>query len=200
MSRAPLPLRRPFAFTGGPLKHAQDLNAAYLLSLDPDRMLAFYRMRAGLEPKARRLHRLGRRRPAADRTHRRTSPLGRQPDVGRDRRRALQAARRLHRLRAEDRAGQARRRLCRRAARRARGVRRGVEGQHPLGELRSQRSVVALVHAAQDFRRAARRLSPHRQQDRARHRDQVRAMGRALPRADERRADSAHARAPSSAA
>ncbi|MEO8679346.1 MAG: glycoside hydrolase family 127 protein [Vicinamibacterales bacterium] len=38
--------------TGGPLKHAQDLDAAYLLSLDPDRMLAFYRRRAGLEPRA----------------------------------------------------------------------------------------------------------------------------------------------------
>jgi uncharacterized protein len=38
--------------TGGPLKHAQDLDAAYLLSLDPDRMLAFYRKHAGLEPKA----------------------------------------------------------------------------------------------------------------------------------------------------
>ena len=47
----PLPL---FAvrLTGGPLKHAQDLNAAYLLKLEPDRMLAYYRKRAGLEPKA----------------------------------------------------------------------------------------------------------------------------------------------------
>ena len=27
--------------TGGPLKHAQDLDAAYLLSLDPDRMLSY---------------------------------------------------------------------------------------------------------------------------------------------------------------
>ena len=38
--------------TGGPLKHAQDLDAEYLLSLEPDRMLAFYRQRAGLAPKA----------------------------------------------------------------------------------------------------------------------------------------------------
>ncbi|MEZ5290902.1 MAG: glycoside hydrolase family 127 protein [Vicinamibacterales bacterium] len=38
--------------TGGPLKAAQDRDAAYLLSLDPDRLLAFYRVRAGLEPKA----------------------------------------------------------------------------------------------------------------------------------------------------
>src|SRR4029079_4796489 len=38
--------------TGGPLKHAQDLDAEYLLHLQPDRMLAFYRQRAGLAPKA----------------------------------------------------------------------------------------------------------------------------------------------------
>src|SRR3989442_4637269 len=38
--------------TGGPLKHAQDLDAAYLLKLEPDRMMAYYRKRAGLEPKA----------------------------------------------------------------------------------------------------------------------------------------------------
>lgn len=38
--------------TGGPLKRAQDLNINYLLKLEPDRMLAYYRKRAGLEPKA----------------------------------------------------------------------------------------------------------------------------------------------------
>ncbi len=37
---------------GGPLKHAQDITAAYLLSLDPDRMMAYYRVRAGLGQKA----------------------------------------------------------------------------------------------------------------------------------------------------
>jgi DUF1680 family protein len=47
----PLPLTA-VRLTGGPLKQAQDLDAAYLLSLEPDRMLAFYRRRAGLEPKA----------------------------------------------------------------------------------------------------------------------------------------------------
>ncbi|MCX8107573.1 MAG: glycoside hydrolase family 127 protein, partial [Verrucomicrobiae bacterium] len=35
------------------LKHAQDLNARYLLALEPDRMLAGYMIRAGLEPKAK---------------------------------------------------------------------------------------------------------------------------------------------------
>jgi DUF1680 family protein len=37
---------------GGPLKHAQDLDAKYLLELEPDRMMAGYRLRAGLPPKA----------------------------------------------------------------------------------------------------------------------------------------------------
>ena len=47
----PLPLTA-VRLTGGPLKRAQDLDAAYLLSLDPDRMLAFYRTRANLPQKA----------------------------------------------------------------------------------------------------------------------------------------------------
>ncbi len=38
--------------TGGPLKQAQDVTAKYLLELEPDRMLAGYRIRAGLKPKA----------------------------------------------------------------------------------------------------------------------------------------------------
>ena len=38
--------------TGGPLKQAQDLMSQTLLELEPDRMLAGYRLRAGLEPKA----------------------------------------------------------------------------------------------------------------------------------------------------
>src|SRR5262245_34767846 len=47
----PLPLTA-VRLTRGPLKRAQDLDAAYLLSLEPDRMLAYYRQRAGLDPKA----------------------------------------------------------------------------------------------------------------------------------------------------
>jgi hypothetical protein len=39
--------------TGGPLQRAQELDAKYLLDLEPDRMLAHLRTRAGLEPKAR---------------------------------------------------------------------------------------------------------------------------------------------------
>jgi DUF1680 family protein len=37
---------------GGPLKQAQDVTAEYLLKLEPDRMMAGYRLRAGLQPKA----------------------------------------------------------------------------------------------------------------------------------------------------
>ena len=48
----PLPLSA-VRLTGGPLKHAQDLDAEYLLKLEPDRMLAYFRKRAGLEPKAK---------------------------------------------------------------------------------------------------------------------------------------------------
>ncbi|HEX7020282.1 MAG TPA: beta-L-arabinofuranosidase domain-containing protein [Gemmatimonadaceae bacterium] len=39
--------------TGGPLKRAQDAAAAYLIELEPDRMMAYYRTRAGLVPKAK---------------------------------------------------------------------------------------------------------------------------------------------------
>ena len=47
----PLPLSS-VRLTGGPLKHAQDLDAQYLLELQPERMLAFLRERAGLKPEA----------------------------------------------------------------------------------------------------------------------------------------------------
>lgn len=48
----PLPLA-DVRLTGGPLKNAQDLNARYLLALDPARLLAGYRLRAGLAPGAK---------------------------------------------------------------------------------------------------------------------------------------------------
>jgi len=41
----PLPLSA-VRLTGGPLKHAQDLDIDYLLKLEPDRMIAYYRKRA----------------------------------------------------------------------------------------------------------------------------------------------------------
>jgi uncharacterized protein len=48
----PLPLDS-VRLTGGPLKTAQELDAKYLLELEPDRMLAYLRERAGLQPKAK---------------------------------------------------------------------------------------------------------------------------------------------------
>lgn len=47
----PLPLGA-VKLTGGPLKNSQDLDSKYLLALEPDRMLAGYRIQAGLKPKA----------------------------------------------------------------------------------------------------------------------------------------------------
>jgi DUF1680 family protein len=47
----PIPLNA-VRLQGGPLKHAQDMDARYLLELEPDRMMAYYRDRAGLAPKA----------------------------------------------------------------------------------------------------------------------------------------------------
>jgi DUF1680 family protein len=50
----PVPLER-VRLTGGPLKRAQEVTAAYLLALDPDRMLAAYRTQAGLPTTAKPL-------------------------------------------------------------------------------------------------------------------------------------------------
>ncbi len=47
----PVPLGK-VRLTGGPLRHAQDMNGKYLLELEADRMLAYYRERAGLPKKA----------------------------------------------------------------------------------------------------------------------------------------------------
>lgn len=47
----PIPLHR-VRLTGGPLKEHQDADIRYLLELEPDRMLAYYRKVAGLTPKA----------------------------------------------------------------------------------------------------------------------------------------------------
>ena len=179
----PLPLTA-VRLTGGPLKQAQDLDAAYLLSLEPDRMLAFYRKRAGLAPKAegytgwdadgRQLtgHIAGHYLSAV-------SLMCAATGDARFKQRADYIVAEMKIV-----PGQQRRRIRRRAARREGGVRRSLEGQHQVGELRSQRPVVAVVHAAQDVRRAARRVSPHRQPDRARRRSQVCADG---PRSTSRR-------------
>lgn len=51
MQATPVPIGN-VRVLGGPLKTAQDVTATYLLSLDPDRMMAYYRVRAGLAKKA----------------------------------------------------------------------------------------------------------------------------------------------------
>ena len=51
MAARPLSLHR-VRLTGGPLKRHQDADIKYLLELEPDRMLAYYRKAAGLAPKA----------------------------------------------------------------------------------------------------------------------------------------------------
>ena len=48
----PLPLSA-VRLGGGPLGHARQLDAKYLLELEPDRMLSYFRQRAGLESKAK---------------------------------------------------------------------------------------------------------------------------------------------------
>jgi DUF1680 family protein len=48
----PVPLSK-VRITGGPLKRAQEADMKYLLELEPDRMMAFYRTRAGLTAKGK---------------------------------------------------------------------------------------------------------------------------------------------------
>jgi hypothetical protein len=52
LTARPLPLH-DVRLLGGPLKTAQDADITYLLELEPDRMLAYYRQNAGLTPKAK---------------------------------------------------------------------------------------------------------------------------------------------------
>jgi uncharacterized protein len=57
VKNAPTPQAEPFPLSqvrllDSPFKSAMDLDGKYLLSLDPDRLLSWYRKEAGLEPKA----------------------------------------------------------------------------------------------------------------------------------------------------
>src|SRR6185312_5752948 len=52
LAARPLPLDG-VRLLGGPLKQAQDADIKYLLELEPDRMLAYYRQNAGLTPRAK---------------------------------------------------------------------------------------------------------------------------------------------------
>ena len=52
LAARPLPLHG-VRLVGGPLKRAQDADIGYLMQLEPDRMLAYYRQNAGLTPRAK---------------------------------------------------------------------------------------------------------------------------------------------------
>lgn len=52
LAARPLPLNG-VRLLGGPLKQAQEADIKYLIELEPDRMLAYYRQTAGLKPKAK---------------------------------------------------------------------------------------------------------------------------------------------------
>ncbi|MEO7042558.1 MAG: beta-L-arabinofuranosidase domain-containing protein, partial [Gemmatimonadaceae bacterium] len=52
LAARPLPLC-DVRLTGGPLKQAQEADIKYLLELEPDRMLAYYRSNAGLAQRAK---------------------------------------------------------------------------------------------------------------------------------------------------
>src|SRR5665213_1849955 len=52
LAARPLPLS-DVRLLGGPLKQAQEADIKYLLELEPDRMLAYYRSNAGLKQKAK---------------------------------------------------------------------------------------------------------------------------------------------------
>ena len=110
----PLPLES-VRLTGGPLKHAQDLELEYLLALEPDRMLAFLRRSAKLEPKAQGYGGWdgdGRQLTGHIAGHYLSGVSLAWAATGDP---ALQRARRLHRQRAEAHSGRAGRRLSRRA-------------------------------------------------------------------------------------
>ena len=176
----PLPLTA-VRLTGGPLKHAQELDAEYLLELEPDRMLAFYRTRAGLPKKAEPYGGWdgdGRNLTGHIAGHHLSAVSLMWAATGDAR---FKAARRLHRRElkeVQDKNGDG---YLGALDGRREAFARGRQGEHPVGRLRSQRPVVAVVHAAQDLRRTARRLSLHRQPHGARRRDEVRRVGRKRP-------------------
>ena len=148
--------------TGGPLKRAQDVTAKYLLSLEPDRMLAYYRVRAGLPKKAepyggwdgggRNLtgHIAGHHLSAVSLMYLATGDE-------RFKQRADYIVSELKIVQDKNGDGYLGALEGGREAFAA-----SLQGRHPLRRLRPQRPLVAVVHAAQDVRRPARRVSPHR--------------------------------------
>ena len=186
----PLPLQ-DVRLTGGPLKHAQDLELEYLLALEPNRMLAFLRRSAKLEPKAQGYGGWdgdGRQLTGHIAGHYLSGVSLAWAATG-DARFKDRANYIVNEMKAHS--GRAGRRLYRRAdgpqsRRRKDSLPAAQPGHHPLRRLRPERHVVAVVRAAQDFRRPARRLSLHRKPHGPRSRDQVRGLGGSHSRAAQR--------------
>ena len=158
----PLPLGA-VRLTGGPLKRAQDLDAQYLLALEPDRMMALYRQRAGLPAEGE---------PSADGTATAATSPATSPGHYLSAVSLMWAATGDPRFkeRADESSkaarggpGQARRRLPAGAGGCARVLRPHRQGRHPLSALRPQRSLGAVVRAPQDDGRTPRRLPPCRE-------------------------------------
>ena len=85
---------RDVVLLDGPFKHATDQDRAYLLSLEPDRLLAWFRKEAGLAPKAAVYGGWESEKLAG---HSLDIPVGLRPHVPRDQRRALPRPHHLHR-------------------------------------------------------------------------------------------------------
>src|SRR3954453_14750758 len=134
----------------GPFKQAQRLDAEYLLSLEPDRLLHTFRINAGLPSSAAPLGGWEAPDVEAARPHRRSLPVGARADVGRDGRHSLQVAHGSHGRRARHDPGRARETV-------SPWLPVGVPG----GILRPRRSaaegVGAVLHDSQDHGRPARR-------------------------------------------
>ena len=141
----------------------------YLLSLDPDRMLAYYRIRAGLAPEGPEPyagwdgdghnltgHIAGHHLSAVSLMYQATGDE-------RFKQRADYLVAGLKEVQDTNGDGYL---VALDNGRKAFGELH--DGDHPLAAVRPQRHVVALVHAAQDLRRPARRLPPHRQRHGAR--------------------------------
>ena len=171
--------------TGGPLKHAQDLDAQYLLSLEPDRMMAFLRKSAGLEPKAQGYggwDGAGRQLTGHIAGHYLSGVSLMYAATG-DARFKERADYLVAELKAvQDKQGD--------GYIGAQADKDGVDGKvrfedlargdHPLRRLRPERPVVAVVRPAQDLRRPARRVPLCRQ---PRRRSRSRSSSRPGPRA-----------------
>ena len=121
----------------GPFKHATDQNRDYLLKLEPDRLLAWFRKEAGLAPEGAGLRRVGIRgargaQPGA-------LPVGLRVDVPLDERRQVPRPHPLHRRRAGGLPAGERQRVRRGDPGGQADVRGGRARRHPCEGVRPER-------------------------------------------------------------